>query len=734
MKRVGWFRKLVKWLFVTLPVLILWIFISHFLNSQVPADSNGNVLNNAGFEQEDKGLPAAWTFEKKVRGKGSVSLSKRYVHSGQFSLAVAPNERNKPWDLPHDPLGVGQGFRAGALRGTKLYVSGWLAAEGGAAAVINVVALGGKVPGIVELKQTSEKTGPVFREDVLMVPDDAKIIVVVCIAQGTAGTAYFDDVFVSSRIPDSWGGGAAVKTPAPTDAPGAPLAAKVVVQADHDIRKIPRTLYGMNIEWIWDGNGIWNTGTQSLDPELISLTRDLGATLLRFPGGIFSDFYHWRDGVGPRNNRPRTASMPGDKSGSVHTFGTDEALAFADQTGSRLLITVNAGTGTAQEAADWVRYVNRAGRRVEYWEVGNELYVKMGHEAFSASTMPPEEYARKFIEFAAAMRAADPGIKIGAIGDENYGATSPRGYGDWTSKVLSIAGSHMDFLAIHNGYAPVLVKDKGQSLRRVYAAMLAAPVQVRESLETASRKIAALGPERDAHIRLAVTEWGPYFQMSPGERFVDHVKTLGSALYVASAMKAFLESPKMDVATGFKLVDELYQGWIGKRDGRWIPKAPYYALQLYTKHFGSVLVSSSTEAPGYDSQPAGLVDALSNVPYLDVVSSRSEDGRKLFLMAVNKHFDSPVEARVSVTGRRPATRGTAWTLNGTGIDANTGTQLFQARGVRWARQASDSENPRFESGAPDQVAVTSKEVGGLGASFTYTFPAHSVTALEIPLQ
>jgi alpha-N-arabinofuranosidase len=214
----------------------------------------------------------------------------------------------------------------------------------------------------------------------------------------------------------------------------------------------------------------------------------------------------------------------------------------------------------------------------------------------------------------------------------------------------------------------------------------------------ASRKIAALGPERGAHIRLAVTEWGPYFQMTPSGRFVDHVKTLGSALYVASAMQAFLESPTTEVATGFKLCDELYQGWIGKRDGHWIPKAPYYALQLYTHHFGAVLLSSQTKSPTYDSQPAGLVDALSNVPYLDVVSSRSEDRRTLYLMAVNTNFDSPVRTRISVTGRRPNGAGTAWTLDGAGIDANTGTQLFQAPGVHWARQAADEANPKFGQG------------------------------------
>ena len=287
--------------------------------------------------------------------------------------------------------------------------------------------------------------------------------------------------------------------------------------------------------------------------------------------------------------------------------------------------------------------------------------MKMGHAAFSSITADSGAVplTRVHCSSPRLYGRVDPGMGIsGTIGDENYGAQSPRAYGDWTAKVLAIAGKDMDFLAIHNGYSPVLFQDKGQSFRKVYAAMLAAPLEVRDSLEAASRKIAALGPERDAHIRLAVTEWGPYFQENPDGRFVDHVKTLGSALYVASAMKTFLESPKMEVATGFKLSDELHQGWIGKRNGHWIFEGTSYALQLYTHHFGAVLVRSKTQTPSYDSQPAGLVDALSNVPRIEsFVPGRSEDRRTLYLMAINKHFDDPIEGRISISGARLARTG-----------------------------------------------------------------------------
>jgi len=265
----------------------------------------------------------------------------------------------------------------------------------------------------------------------------------------------------------------------------------------------------------------------------------------------------------------------------------------------------------------------------------------------------------------------------------------------------------------------------------VYAAMLAAPVLIHNSLERVSRKIDALGSAQASRIKIAVTEWGPYFQITPQGPFLDHVKTLGSGLYVASAMKAFLESPKTEIANSFKLNDQAFMGWIGKRQGSWAPKAPYFTLEMYTRHFGSTLVESTTNVMGYSSQPVGVVDAVSQVPYLDVVSSRSDDGRTLYVMGINKHFDRAIQANIALSGFQPAGDGTVWTLNGTGIDANTGTELFRAPGVKVARQAVAEINPHFDRGGPDELKITSARLENIGGTFEYTFPAHSVTSLEI---
>jgi alpha-N-arabinofuranosidase len=212
---------------------------------------------------------------------------------------------------------------------------------------------------------------------------------------------------------------------------------------------------------------------------------------------------------------------------------------------------------------------------------------------------------------------------------------------------------------------------------------------------------------------------------------VDHVKTLGSGLFVADAIKTFIESPQTDIANFFKLVDPLYAGWIGLRKGEYVPTGPYYAFEMYTRHFGDVAVKTDVDSPAYRSVSVGWVDAVQAVPYLDVISSRSSDGHTLYLLAINKSFDQPLRGRIRLRGFQPQGKATAWVLNGTGIDANTGTSPVAVPGVKWVRQATDESNPHFERGGAGEIEVTSALLQRTGESFEYTFPAHSVTSLEI---
>jgi alpha-N-arabinofuranosidase len=646
---------------------------------------------------------------------------------------LEPNQRNGG----DHPLAVSQVIPAGAYRGRKVQFSGYLRSEGGAVAVLAMLnVIGYQAANLVMVPQAGGGSDWVQITQTYDVPDDPNVkLVLACMVNGHSGAAWFDDVSV---VPQGATGAAerpSISAPAVSASP-AVLQAAVEVDAANVIRQIPRTLFGTNIEWRWNASALWQEDARQPYPEIVRLTRDLGVSLIRYPGGVYSDFYHWRNGIGPYEKRPEVLHEPGKNDRSRPNFGTDEALNFAQQTNARLLITVNAGTGSPQEAGEWVRYVNGQNERVQYWEVGNELYINSDSPTSKPITVNPATYAARFEEFARAMRAADPRIKLLAIGGENRDRYAVVGYPDWDRTVLERCGDQMDFIAVHNGYAPALIQDN-YDVRTVYRAMLAAPVLIARNLKTIAEQIDQYARARASQIGIAVTEWGPLFQFDYGGRYVDHPKTLGSALFAASALKAFIESPKTEIANFWMLNDFSVLGWISSRNGKfppspdWAPTARYYALQLYTRHFGDRLVASKVSGPTYDSEAVGLIDAVQNVPYLDVVSSLSPDGRSLYIMAINKHFDSAIDASLSVRGFQPASLATAWTLTGIGIDANTGTTVIQVPGLHWGRQAEDPQNPRFYKGSPGEVTLSSSNVSGIGPQFTYRFPAHSVTSLML---
>jgi alpha-N-arabinofuranosidase len=395
---------------------------------------------------------------------------------------------------------------------------------------------------------------------------------------------------------------------------------EVVIDARREVRTVPRTLFGVNVENMWNANGAWNPWKQAPNEELLGLAKGLNASLYRFPGGTLGDFYDWRDGVGPRAKRPKKQPITGEGDPQPNDFGTDEALDFAKRANGKLLISVNAGTGTSEDAEAWVRYVRErsakdADQSVTWWEVGNELYHK-GEDKASSVGMTPVEYAKKFLAFSKAMRTADPKIRVGAIGLENYGPYQFNSYRGWNETVLRQAGKEIDFFAVHNSYAPVGIPHD-TDLRTAYATMLGAPELIRANLKTVSNQIDKHAGPRGKDIVIAVTEWGPLFHIDPKSPYILHTKTLGSALYTASVLKVYMETPRVEVATFFKLSDLNFMGLVGVREGMPLADylkfekgtfratASYLAFQLLATRFERVLVSCKTDGPTFDTKVLG---------------------------------------------------------------------------------------------------------------------------------
>jgi hypothetical protein len=222
-------------------------------------------------------------------------------------------------------------------------------------------------------------------------------------------------------------------------APAGPASASpvaVTVNARAGLATVPTTALGVN-DAIWDSQ----LGTGAV----ADLLGAAGVRMIRYPGGSYADIYHWQ-----------THTAPGGYVAPGTDF--DTFMASARRTGAEPMIIANYGTGTAAEAADWVRYANvTKGYHATYWTIGNENYGN-GHygsawEADDHADKSPTQYANEVVAYADAMKAVDPGIKVGAV------LTMPANWPDglvgggdtatWNRTVLSIAGPHIDFADVH---------------------------------------------------------------------------------------------------------------------------------------------------------------------------------------------------------------------------------------------------------------------------------------------
>ncbi|WP_329254158.1 LPXTG cell wall anchor domain-containing protein [Streptomyces canus] len=231
------------------------------------------------------------------------------------------------------------------------------------------------------------------------------------------------------------------------------------------------------------------------DAKVTSLMKTAGVRQLRYPGGSGADDYHWK------------THTSGDGSGWIPSnTNFDHFMATAKKVGAQPILTANYGSGTPQEAADWVKYANvDKGYGVKYWEIGNEVYGNghygdgKGWETDNHADKSPKEYGKNLVAYSKAMKAVDPKVKIGAVlttpGFWPDAEKAPGDSADWNNTVLSIAGRSIDFVIVHWYPGGTTTADLLNTPSRIAG--------VRSSLRSL---IAKYTGSRAASVEIAVTE------------------------------------------------------------------------------------------------------------------------------------------------------------------------------------------------------------------------------------
>ncbi|TDE03399.1 alpha-L-arabinofuranosidase C-terminal domain-containing protein [Jiangella asiatica] len=391
------------------------------------------------------------------------------------------------------------------------------------------------------------------------------------------------------------------------------------------------------------------------DPDVVELMRRSTIPQLRWPGGNFVSFHHWRDAVGPVEDRPVYANHAW---GGLehHLIGTDEYLRLAELAGFTPHITVNSGTGTPEEAAAWVEYCNgpvttpmgalRAANghpepyEVRVWEVGNENF-----GSWQGGYVGATENAARFARFAAAMRAASPvPITLLACGnwfdfadlDERYDHLHADH--EWHDELLRLAAEQLDLISLHCLPANDRLLEQ-LSDAEAHEALIAQVVTAERRFvpDLLARCDAARVGTEGAPIGIAVTEWG-VLGLHPNRQMVEN---FGAVVYGGTFLNFVMRSGDripMASPNGF-----MHGGAIKKAGGRVYTDPQFDLIQHYADFAGAVPLRCALTGPGFDvHQPADLGAPEADVPYVDALAVRSPGGR-LALAVVNRHLSEALE-------------------------------------------------------------------------------------------
>ncbi len=495
------------------------------------------------------------------------------------------------------------------------------------------------------------------------------------------------------------------------------LRAEVEVDAEAVIGEVHPYVYGHFVEHLERCvyGGVWTGDGSRLREDTLALVRALRPPVIRYPGGNFASGYHWEDGIGPREQRPRRYDEAWQV-GESNQVGTDEFLAFCAEVGADPFLVVNDGSGTPEEATRWVAYCNNPpeteqGRRraanghpepstIRLWGVGNEVWGRwqIGHTDAAG-------YAARLHPFVVAMREADPGIRIVAVGDGPLTDAPDDPARQWNETVLREAGDLIDYLSFHIYQAGEEGWREDYDLEALHHTVCAAPLDMEAIIGRMAEQIKALAPGRD--IRVALDEWNLWLPPPEGAETMHRViYTLRDALYAAGVLNAFhRQCNELTLANLAQLVNVL--PLIVTDEQRAYATPIYYPFLLY-REMERLSLRLRTDSPTFDSEGLGNIKPHRSVPYLDVTATRDETGRRLVLGMVNRHPDRTVRATVVLRGFEPLQPVQAQVLSGPDPLA---TNTFDA---------------------PERVGVGEAPLPTIqGDRFVYRFPASSVTVLVL---
>jgi alpha-N-arabinofuranosidase len=398
--------------------------------------------------------------------------------------------------------------------------------------------------------------------------------------------------------------------------------------------------------------GLYDPESPLADPkgwraDVLERLGDLEMTVMRYPGGNFASGYHWQDGVGPRESRPRVRELAWN-SIEPNLVGTDEFLALARQMGWEPMLTVNLGTGSPEEARNWVEYCNSpAGTRfadmriangtetpygVRLWCLGNEMDGpwQLGH-------VPAEVYAGRAHQAAKLMKDLDRTIEVVACGSSN---TWIQSYLEWDRAILETLADLADYISLHN-----YVGNRTDTMD--FLAVTNAIDRQIEEVDALCRYVQ--GKRRSKRrVFLSFDEWNVWYKTMSGEYMdgaggfapplIEESYNLEDALVVAGFLHCFLRhADVLKIANLAQIVNVIAPVLTRKDD--LLLQSIYWPFAMVAKRRTGISLVTVVEGPVYQAPSHGPTT------HIDGSAILVKDRIELFL---TNRDDEAAEVRVRV--------------------------------------------------------------------------------------
>jgi alpha-N-arabinofuranosidase len=469
--------------------------------------------------------------------------------------------------------------------------------------------------------------------------------------------------------------------------------ARVVLERTRYRSEMDRRLLGAFLEHLGRAiyTGVYEPGSKRADAkgfrtDVVAEVKGLGVPIMRYPGGNFVSGYNWLDGVGPKDKRPTVLERAWN-SIETNQFGTNDFIEWCRLVGTEPLLGFNLGTGTPEQAINYVEYCNvdkgtrwsdlrrehgyEAPHNVRYWCLGNEMDGpwQMGH-------MTAREYGRKARDSARQIRVVDPTTQLIACGSSN---TIMPTYLVWDREVLEECYDQVDGISLHNYYGntPALTNNDSS---RYLALNLDMERQIQEIAAVCDYVQGVLkSPKR---LWLSFDEWNVWYRargaaFTNGQRrfappLLEEVYNLEDALLVGGFLNTLLrQSARVRVGCLAQIVNVIAP--LVTNPDSLLRQSIYYPYAWALKYARGRVLDLLVEAETYPIRAVGLrpdVARDDRVPYVDVAATLDPDNGQLCLLMLNRDLAGEREVVLDCRDFTPTRVLASETLTGTDLKAS----------------------------------------------------------------